>query len=65
MTFRFVIEYIDDEYPFYIPDENWEKTDSIRLSAATLEKRIRAKNRKAAIEKFHTMHPSCTVVGCR
>lgn len=61
MTFQFVVEYIDDEYPFYIPDEGCEKTDVL---AVTLEKRIRAKNRKAAIEKFHTMHPSCTVVGC-
>lgn len=64
MTFQFVVEYIDDEYPFYIPDESCEKTDTLRLSADTLEKRIRAKNRKAAIEKFHTMYPSCTVVGC-
>lgn len=61
MTFQFVIEYIDNEYPFYIPDESCEKTDAL---AVTLEKRIRAKNRKAAIEKFRTMYPSCTVVGC-
>lgn len=27
MTFQFIVEYVDDEYPFYISDNSCTKTE--------------------------------------